>query len=75
MILNNFQLNKKLDAQKNSKLLINFTKKFLSNRYIDINFKIISEIINIPKNILQNECKHYLQYNFDNKLGRYNSNF
>ena len=75
MIINNFYLNKKIDAKKNSQLLINFTKQFLSSKYMNINLKLISEIINIPKNILQNECKHYLQYNFDNKLGKYNSNF
>ena len=75
MIINNFHLNKKIDAKKNSQLLINFTKQFLSSKYMNINLKLISELINIPKNILQNECKHYLQYNFDNKLGKYNSNF
>ncbi len=75
MILNNFKLNKKFDAKKNSQLLINYTKQFLSSKYIEINLKLISEKINIPKNILQQECKHYLQYNFNNNLGRYNSNF
>ena len=68
MIINNFYLNKKIDAKKNSQLLINFTKQFLSSKYMNINLKLISEIINIPKNILQNACKHYLQYNFDNKI-------
>ncbi len=75
MILNNFRLDKKFDAKKNSELLIKFTNKFLSTQYMTTNLKIISYKINIPNDILQKECKHYLQYNFDNKTGKYNSSF
>lgn len=75
MVINNFRLDKKFDAKKNSELLIKFTNKFLSTQYMTTNLKIISDKINIPNDILQKECKHYLQYNFDNKTGKYNSSF
>lgn len=75
MIINNFKLDKKLDAKVNSKKLISFTKKTLSNNYINKNFNIISRIIKVPLNVIENECKHYLQFNFNNKRGKYNTRF
>ena len=75
MVINSFRLDKKFDAKKNSELLIKFTNKFLSTQHMTTNLKIISDKINIPNDILQRECKHYLQYNFDNKTGKYNSSF
>ena len=59
MVINNFRLDKKFDAKKNSELLIKFTNKFLSTQYMTTNLKIISDKINIPNDILQKECKHY----------------
>ena len=75
MIITNFKLNKKNDAKVNSEILINFTKKLLANNYINKNFNIISRVIDVPSNIIENECKHYLQFNFNNKHGKYNARF
>ena len=75
VVLNNFKLNKKFDAKKNSKILIDFTRTFVTNNYLNDNFKCVSKITGIPINILEKESKHYLQYNFNNKKGKYNKNF
>ena len=75
MIIKNFKLNKKNDAKVNSEILISFTKKLLANNYINKNFNIISRVTDVPSNIIENECKHYLQFNFNNKHGKYNARF
>ena len=75
IVIDSFELNKKFDAKKNSEILIDFTKTFLKNNHLNTNLKCISKITDIPLNILEKECKHYLQYNFDNKKGKYNKRF
>ena len=75
LIISNFRLNKELDAKRNSEVLIDFTKKFLEDHYLVSNLNCISKVTNVPINILKKECKHYLQYNFNNKEGKYSKKF
>lgn len=75
IIINNFRLNKKFDARKNSEILINFTKTFLKSNHFNNSLKCINKITDVPLNILEQESKHYLQYNFNNKKGKYSPKF
>ena len=41
VIIDNFKLNKKFDAKKSSKILIEFTKTFLKNNHLNDNLNCI----------------------------------
>ena len=72
--INNFFIDKEKKSHQNCLLLKDFIEEFVNENYIYLNLLELSEILNIPVNILKDKSKQLILNKFNFKKGKFNFN-